>query len=158
VGIARALACSPEVLIADEPTSALDVSVQAQILNLLVSLRESRGLAIVLISHDLAVVRYVTSSAVVMYRGSVIERGSTRDLLTTPAHPYTRILVDAIPGRSGGLRARRNAVPANHPCPFAARCPRLQTDCGELVVASDGAAGRYAACRHPLVAPPATVA
>ncbi len=93
--IARALACEPEVLIADEPTSALDVSVQAQILNLLLDLRESRGLALVVVSHDLAVLRYLTESCLVMYRGEVVETGSTADIFDRPRHEYTRKLVRA---------------------------------------------------------------
>ena len=100
VGIARALACRPDVLIADEPTSALDVSVQAQILNLLSDLTADRGLALVLISHDLGLVRHVTRSALVMKEGRVVERGSTSDLLDRPSHPYTRLLVESVPGRT----------------------------------------------------------
>ena len=90
VGIARALACNPAVLVADEPTSSLDVSVQAQILNLLTDLRERYELTLVLISHDLAVVGYMTEDAMVMYRGRVVETGKTALLLSKPAHPYTR--------------------------------------------------------------------
>jgi peptide/nickel transport system ATP-binding protein len=97
VGIARALAADPEVLVADEPTSSLDVSVQAQILNLLRRLRERRGLALVLISHDLSVVRYATDRAIVMYGGRVVEEGRTAELLSAPSHDYTRSLVAAIP-------------------------------------------------------------
>jgi ABC-type glutathione transport system ATPase component len=100
VGIARALACSPRVLIADEPTSALDVSVQAQILNLLLDLRETHHLALVLVSHDLSVVRYVTQRALVMHRGRVVEEGNTVQLLESPQHEYTARLVDSIPGGS----------------------------------------------------------
>lgn len=93
--IARALACEPEVLIADEPTSALDVSVQAQILNLLLDLRESRGLALVVVSHDLAVLRYLTESCLVMYQGRIIERGETAQIFDHPQQAYTRELVNA---------------------------------------------------------------
>jgi ABC-type dipeptide/oligopeptide/nickel transport system ATPase subunit len=103
VGIARALACQPQVLVADEPTSALDVSVQANILNLLRELRSSRGLALVLISHDLAVVDYLTDTAIVMLKGDVIESGPTHRLLTDASHPYTRRLVASIPGQAIGL-------------------------------------------------------
>ncbi|HUX72055.1 MAG TPA: ABC transporter ATP-binding protein [Cellulomonadaceae bacterium] len=99
VGIARALACGPQVLVADEPTSALDVSVQANVLNLLLDLRISRGLALVLISHDLSVVDYLTERAMVMYQGEVVESGPTRSLLSDPQHSYTRELIDSIPGR-----------------------------------------------------------
>lgn len=93
--IARALACEPGVLIADEPTSALDVSVQAQILNLLIDLRESRGLALVVVSHDLAVLRYLTETCLVMYRGEIVESGRTADIFERPQHEYTRELVNA---------------------------------------------------------------
>jgi ABC-type dipeptide/oligopeptide/nickel transport system ATPase subunit len=99
VGIARALACEPSVLIADEPTSSLDVSVQAQILNLLADLRTRLGLAMVLISHDLSVVEYMTDRTLVMYRGEVVEAGITAQLLSRPRHAYTRTLVDSVPGR-----------------------------------------------------------
>jgi peptide/nickel transport system ATP-binding protein len=100
VGIARALACGPDLLVADEPTSSLDVSVQAQILNLLRDLQEERGLSMLLISHDLAVVRYMTERAAVMYGGNIVEQGLSNELLTCPQHPYTRLLLDSIPGRT----------------------------------------------------------
>ncbi len=112
VGIARALACSPSVLIADEPTSSLDVSVQAQILNLLLELRRQRELALVLISHDLAVIRYMTEEALVMKEGQVVERGSTYQLLEAPGHPYTQSLVESIPGWAG--RTRRDTPEREH--------------------------------------------
>ncbi len=98
VGVARALAADPELLVADEPTSALDVSVQAQILNLLRDLVADRGLALLLISHDLAVVRHMTDHAVVLKDGVVVESGPTDALLHNPTQPYTRLLVDSIPG------------------------------------------------------------
>ncbi len=93
VGIARALACRPQVLIADEPTSALDVSVQAQILNLLGKLRAERDLALVLVSHDLGVVRHSTGHVLVMYDGAVIEEGPTDQVFDHPSHSYTKVLV-----------------------------------------------------------------
>lgn len=152
VGIARALACGPDLLIADEPTSALDVSVQGQILNTLIRLREERGLALILISHDLGVVRYMTDSALVMYAGRVVERGGTRDLLTAPAHPYTRVLVDSIAGGQSGVRATINSVPDAHPCRFARRCPCLQADCVNLTaVPTERKDPRSVECVHPLV-------
>lgn len=100
VGIARALACSPQVLVADEPTSALDVSVQANVLNLLLDLKASRGLALVLISHDLSVVDYLTDRALVMLNGEVVEQGETQTLLQNPRHEYTKTLIGSIPGTS----------------------------------------------------------
>ena len=91
------------MLVADEPTSSLDVSVQAQILNLLLDLRAQNQLALVLISHDLAVVRYMTDEALVMLEGRIVERGATAQLLEAPAHPYTQRLVASIPGRGSAF-------------------------------------------------------
>jgi peptide/nickel transport system ATP-binding protein len=150
VGIARALACNPGVLVADEPTSALDASVQAQVLNLLLDLRESRGLALVLISHDLSVVEYLTTQALVMYRGCVVERGSTDMLLNQPRHPYTRALVDSIPGSQRLPQLVRNAVDPAVGCVFAARCPNMQPDCLAIQPPLTGTAGGAHACLHPL--------
>ena len=144
VGIARALACQPAVIVADEPTSALDVSVQAQILNLLMALQESHDLALVLISHDLSVIRHMTDDAVVMYSGRIVERGPTTQLMDRPAHPYTRLLVDP------DVESEYSLDPAllDHPCPFASRCPSLQTDCAGLL--SDPGPKARVLCRHPL--------
>jgi peptide/nickel transport system ATP-binding protein len=103
VGIARALAANPRVLVADEPTSSLDVSVQAQILNLLMRLRVTRKLALVLVSHDLTVVRHMTDDAIVMRHGVVVERGSSEKLFTDPEHEYTRQLVESTPKISTGV-------------------------------------------------------
>jgi peptide/nickel transport system ATP-binding protein len=129
VGIARALAAEPAVLVADEPTSSLDVSVQGQILNLLKDLREQRRLALVLISHDLAVVRFATDRALVMYGGEVVEQGPTTALLDDPWHPHTRILVDSIPGREGGGETRPNDLDNSTGCVFARQCPLVTTEC-----------------------------
>jgi peptide/nickel transport system ATP-binding protein len=148
VGIARALACQPAVIVADEPTSALDVSVQAQILNLLMALQESHDLALVLISHDLSVIRHMTDTAVVMYGGRIVERGQTDALMDRPAHPYTQLLVD--PGDGDDLPATADPGPpaVAHPCPFASRCSRLEPDCDGVL--SDPGTKAPVLCRHPL--------
>jgi ABC-type dipeptide/oligopeptide/nickel transport system ATPase subunit len=152
VGIARALACEPAVIVADEPTSALDVSVQAQILNLLVALQESHDLALVLISHDLSVIRHMTDDAVVMYGGRIVERGPTGDLMERPAHPYTRLLVDPM-SDSETLSSPLDPAAGgdDHPCPFAARCPAIQPDCDRVL--ADPGPKATVLCRHPLRRP-----
>jgi oligopeptide/dipeptide ABC transporter ATP-binding protein len=149
VGIARALACDPRILIADEPTSSLDVSVQAQILNLLASLRERRGLALVLISHDLAVVRYATDEALVMYAGHVVERGPTEQLFAQPLHPYTQVLVDSIPGHEGPARPVDNQLAEAAGCVFAPRCAFVQADCLTEQPALTERHDHLVACIHP---------
>ena len=157
VGIARALACDPDVLIADEPTSSLDVSVQANILNMLMDFRESRGLALVFISHDLSVVRYITNRALVMYRGRVIETGATSQLLSEPAHPYTTCLIDSIPGSGGASELVRNDLGSDEGCVFATRCFRMGDRCDQVEpqLVRNGN-GRRVACHHPLVEESAT--
>jgi oligopeptide/dipeptide ABC transporter ATP-binding protein len=127
VGIARALACEPKVLIADEPTSALDVSVQAQILNLLSDLREHRGLALVLISHDLGVIHYATRTTYVMHSGRVVESGDTDRIFEHPAHQYTLALLASLPENDGAKLAARDIEPQG--CSFAARCPAMRPEC-----------------------------
>jgi peptide/nickel transport system ATP-binding protein len=112
IAIARALVLEPEFLVLDEPTSALDVSVQAQILNLLEKIQASRGLAYLFITHDLGVVEYIADQVAVMYLGHIIERASTSELFSNPRHPYTKTLLEAVPGlvtrsmSSQTLRAR----------------------------------------------------
>jgi oligopeptide/dipeptide ABC transporter ATP-binding protein len=150
VGIARALACDPDVLVADEPTSSLDVSVQAQILNLLASLRESRGLSLVVVSHDLGVVQFITTDLIVMYRGHVVEQGPTLELLARPRHPYTRLLVDSIPGQEGSARSVATGFDPPDGCVFAHRCGQVGDDClpAPPALRSDGE--RAVACVRPL--------
>ena len=150
VGIARALSVDPCLLLLDEPVSALDVSVRSQVLNLLLDLQAVRGLAYVLIAHDLAVLRHVTTRLLVMYRGRVVEQGRSEEVLAAPLHPYTRALVAASP-RIGGpagagepVREADGASPSGG-CAFAPRCPLAFARCAEVVPALRGAA-HQAAC------------
>jgi len=136
ISIARALATEPEFLVCDEPTSALDVSVQAQVLNIMKDLQRVRGLTYLFISHNLAVVRHVSDEVGVMYLGRLVERARKNKLFTTPRHPYTRMLLDAIPDIHMSGRARtpvRGEVPnpLNPPagCSFHPRCPHANQRC-----------------------------
>lgn len=158
VAIAMALIAEPRLLVADEPTTALDVTVQAQILRLLRSARD-RGLAIVLISHDLGVVAGVADSVAIMYAGRIVETGSAADLLSAPAHPYTKALLDAMPSPGDTPGQRLRAIDGQPPrpgalftgCAFAARCMRRQPDCNQVQPdLHSSRAGRRVACHFPL--------
>ena len=132
--IAMALACEPDLLIADEPTTALDVTIQAQILNLIKELQEEREMAVLFITHDLGVVAEVADRVVVMYAGKVMERGSVTDVFQTPAHPYTRALLECLPGEGGlGGIPGQLPEPTSPPdgCRFADRCPHAVEMCTE---------------------------
>jgi len=136
ISIARALATSPEFLVCDEPTSALDVSVQAQVLNIMKDLQRERGLTYLFISHNLAVVRHVSDQVGVMYLGRLVELADKAELFATPRHPYTRMLLDAIPDIHMSGRAR-NPVQGEVPnpldppsgCTFHPRCPHANARC-----------------------------
>jgi len=142
IAIARALALEPRLLVADEPVLALDVSIQSQILNLLMELRRRHDMAMIFISHDLSVVRHISDDVAVMYFGSIVEMATTRDIFEQPAHPYTRLLLSSIPSRNRVAGAVQGAAqtevagselpdPANPPrgCAFAARCPHALARC-----------------------------
>ena len=138
VMIAMAVACNPKLLIADEPTTALDVTIQAQIMQLLVQLQKERGMALVLISHDLAVVSEVAQRVAVMYAGEIIETNSVPDIFSAPHHPYTEALLAAIPEHNVGA-VRLAALPGMVPgrddrpkgCLFAPRCKYVVDDCNK---------------------------
>ncbi len=136
ISIARALATEPEFLVCDEPTSALDVSVQAQVLNIMKDLQRQRGLTYLFISHNLAVVRHVSDQVGVMYLGRLVELADKRELFSHPRHPYTRMLLDAIPKMRDTGRARTPVQgevpnPLNPPagCAFNPRCPHANDRC-----------------------------
>jgi len=171
IAIARALVTNPRLIVADEPVSALDVSVQAQVLNLMQDLQDRLGVTYLFISHDLAVVDLVCDEVIVLYQGRVVEQGTPETLFVAAAHPYTRALMDAVPGvRSRGQatasraqraqqtqRAQRAVLPADADagpgsaggCAFAARCPWRQAVCTEAAPALRALGpGHLAACHH----------
>ncbi|MDH4053688.1 MAG: dipeptide ABC transporter ATP-binding protein [Rubrivivax sp.] len=165
IAIARALMLSPALLVADEPVSALDVSVQAQVLNLLVDLQAELGLAYLFISHDLGVVRHLAHEVLVMYLGLVMEQGPKAALFARPLHPYTRALLGSTPGLVGVPRAQRVVLqgelpsPLNPPagCVFSTRCPHADALCREQRPTLRAIDERLVACHHVerLADPPA---
>ncbi len=151
VAIARALAVEPDLLVADEPTSMLDVSIRMGVLNLLAALKRERRLAILLITHDLASARYLADRLLVLYRGRVVEDGPAGTVVESPAHPYTRALIDSIAGagRSEPLARRApdaGTTAADRGCPFASRCPEVRDRCLAIDPAPRLVEGRRVRC------------
>ncbi|MEM6832034.1 MAG: ABC transporter ATP-binding protein [Pseudomonadota bacterium] len=155
IAIARALALEPEILIADEPVSALDVSMQAKIMTLLNDLQRKRGLGILIIAHDLALMHHVTDRIVVLYLGQVVETGPTHAVTTAPAHPYTAALLSCAPDPAGkgDMIALKGEQPSPlappRGCAFHPRCPACQPRCKEEAPALRPLEGRHVACHFP---------
>ena len=160
ISIARALVLNPDFIICDEPVSALDVSIRAQILNLLEEMKSRYGLTLLFIAHDLAVVKAVSDRVAVMYLGRLCEVGPSEQLFARPAHPYTALLIEAIPVPDPELRPAESVAVGEPPspiappsgCRFRTRCPRADARCAaEVPELRAVAPGQYAACHHPLI-------
>jgi peptide/nickel transport system ATP-binding protein len=164
VMIAMAMVCRPKLLIADEPTTALDVTIQAQILSLMVGLKEELGMSVLLITHDLGVVAQMASRVVVMYAGEVVEEAGVMDLFDRPFHPYTQGLLKSMPrlgtrvhGRAGRLKEIKGTVPPLiqriHGCKFSDRCPHVFDLCRKknpkLLAIDDGLLARCWLKQYP---------
>ena len=159
IGIARALAVNPGFIICDEPVSALDVSIQAQIINMLEELQETRKLTYLFIAHDLAIVKHISTRIGVMYLGHMVELAESAELYGNPIHPYTEMLLSAIPIADPDLSAARKRIklegevpsPLNPPsgCPFRTRCPKARKACAESMPAlREITPGHFAACHN----------
>lgn len=154
IGIARAIALEPRLVVLDEPVSALDVSIQSQILNLLIDLKTRLNLSYVFISHDLSVVEHVSDEVAVMYLGRIVEYGRAEKVLSAPLHPYTQALVSAIPAMDVAKKKQRIVLAGDPPnpedvpsgCPFHPRCQHAMVVCSETLPTLKVAEGRSVAC------------
>ena len=154
IGIARALALKPKFIVCDEPVSALDVSIQAQIINLMLDLQEERGLAYMFVTHDLSVVKYISDDIMVMYLGQMVEKAPSDELFQNPMHPYTQALLSAIPVPSihnkkkriimqGEITSPINPKPG---CRFIDRCRFASVECSEPQVLEEPTPNHFVAC------------
>lgn len=156
VGIARALALMPKFIVCDEPVSALDVSIQAQILNLLMDLQEQYGLTYIFVTHDLSVVRHISTDICVMYLGQMVETCKTEELFQNPLHPYTKALLSAIPSVDIHNRNQRillkgeitSPIDPKPGCRFAQRCPHATEACKQPLELQEVRPGHFVFCCH----------
>lgn len=156
IGIARALALNPEFVVCDEPVSALDVSIQSQVLNLMMDLQEKMGLSYLFISHDLSVVKHISDRIGVMYLGNLVEMADKHDLYRNPSHPYTRALLSAIPVPNPKnlkkMEPIQGEIPSNvntpNGCKFHTRCPYAMDICKELIPPTKEVGLRHAVACH----------
>ncbi|TBR43911.1 dipeptide ABC transporter ATP-binding protein [Marinomonas agarivorans] len=161
--IAMAIACNPKLLIADEPTTALDVTIQAQIVDLLIDLQRKKNMGLVLITHDLALVSEVADKVIVMYAGQIVESGTAADVFSHPKHPYTQALLQSLP-ESAASKSRLNAlsgvVPGQYDrpqgCLLSPRCPYATEQCYTTEPATQGSIERQVKCHTPLEMTPVT--
>jgi peptide/nickel transport system ATP-binding protein len=154
IGIARALSLNPKFIVCDEPVSALDVSIQAQIINLMLDLQEERGLAYMFVTHDLSVVKYISNDIMVMYLGQMVEKASADELFKNTLHPYTKALLSAIPVPRIHNRRKRilltgeitSPINPGPGCRFAARCPYTSEECRNTQKLEESSPGHFVAC------------